>query len=218
MSFVDPKFFSKSRKTDDSDTPDDSRIPEHPLELFRLWFEKANQALSQAEAMTLATCSAEGVPSARMVLLRGLDERGFLFYTNYQSRKGLELLTNPHCALVFYWEPLDRQVRVEGIAERTTPAESAQYFRQRPRGSQIGAWASPQSSVLSDRQSLEERVKACEEKFTGTDSVPCPPFWGGFRVVPSTIEFWQGRENRLHDRLRYRLDDSGLWVVDRLAP
>jgi pyridoxamine 5'-phosphate oxidase len=167
--------------------------------------------------MTLATCTPDGKPAARIVLLRGFDENGFLFYTNYNSRKGEELLHNPYAALVFYWEPLSRQVRIVGRVEKASDHESDVYFRQRPRGSQVGAWASPQSDVLASREELEGRVADLERQFAGAEFLPRPPFWGGFRVIAHCIEFWQGRPNRLHDRLCYRLE-SGQWTIERLAP
>ncbi len=188
-----------------------------PIELFGEWFAQAERAgIMLPEAMTLATASRDGKPSARMVLLKGFDARGFVFYTNFQSRKGLELESNPYVALVFHWTVLERQVRIEGAVERTTPDESYAYFRTRLRGSRIGAWASKQSSTLESRAHFDERVAEAEKKFAGAD-VPLPPFWGGFRVVPNSFEFWQGRVNRLHDRLCFdRRDDA--WVTRRLYP
>ena len=166
--------------------------------------------------MTLATATMDGAPSARMMLLKGVDARGFVFFTNYQSRKGDELLANARAALVFHWAVLQRQVRVEGTVTRLTLPESEAYFRTRPRGSQIGAWASRQSAELSSRAELDERVREVEKRFAHQDA-PLPPFWGGFRLSPSMIEFWQGRVNRLHDRLRYTRTGSG-WAVTRLYP
>ncbi len=218
MSFVDPLFSHKSSTPSQNLTLEEQNTHSNPLEQFRLWFQEAQKYLPQPEAMTLATCSKEGRPSARMVLLRGYDEKGFVFYTNYQSRKGKELLVNPHAALVFFWEPLNRQIRIEGRVERTTPPESDAYFGQRPRGSQIGAWASPQSLVLADRGELEQKVQEIQDQFEGKDPVPRPPFWGGFRLIPAMIEFWQGRENRLHDRLCYHQTAGSQWIRERLAP
>jgi pyridoxamine 5'-phosphate oxidase len=168
-------------------------------------------------AMTLATVDTEGRPSARIVLLKGIDERGFVFYTNYESRKGRELSGNPNASLVFYWPEQERQVCVAGRAEKLAAAESETYFHSRPRGSQIGAWASHQSAVVRDRVEMEKRWAEHEEKFTGKE-VPLPPFWGGYVLRPDRIEFWQGRPNRMHDRFRYTRSSSSQWVIERLSP
>ncbi len=167
--------------------------------------------------MTLATTTPDGAPDARMVLMRGFDERGFAFYTNYQSRKAAELRANPRAALVFFWAPLARQVRVEGNVELLSAVESDAYFNTRPFGHRLGAIVSPQSEVIPNREFLEERLQAIQTRYSEADSVPRPEHWGGYRVVAHTIEFWQGRENRLHDRLRYRLVGK-VWQVERLAP
>ena len=188
-----------------------------PIVQFGRWFDAATAAgLFEPNAMTLATAAADGRPSARVVLLKGFDAGGFVFYTNYDSRKGRELAANPRAALVLLWAELRRQVRVEGRVERTSREQSEAYFRTRPLGSRLGAWASEQSRVIPNRQVLEARVAELAERFADRD-VPLPPAWGGFRLVPDLIEFWQGREDRLHDRLRYRRGPGG-WTVERLAP
>lgn len=188
-----------------------------PLEQFQVWFGQAVAAgVAEVNAMTLATCTPDGTPSARIVLLKGLDARGLQFFSNYESRKGSELLNNPRAALVFFWPDLERQVRIEGVVERTTEAESDEYYHSRPRNSRLGSWASVQSSVIASREELEARQRELDAKYPG-ESVPRPPHWGGYRVVPHMFEFWQGRPSRLHDRLRYRLV-NGIWIVERLSP
>ncbi|MGZ4429653.1 MAG: pyridoxamine 5'-phosphate oxidase [Nocardioidaceae bacterium] len=196
---------------------DESELAADPMEMFGRWMAEAVAAgLGEANAMVVATVDAAGQPAARMVLLKGLDE-GFVFYTNYASRKGQELAAHPACALLFPWHDLQRQVRVEGRAERVTEAENQAYFATRPRPSQVGAWASPQSTVVASRAALDASYDETAARF-GDDEVPVPPHWGGFRVVPETMEFWQGRSNRMHDRLRYRRTADGGWETDRLAP
>jgi pyridoxamine 5'-phosphate oxidase len=189
-----------------------------PFVQFRRWFEQAEAAgLRAPEAATLATATAAGVPSARIVLVKVREEPGFVFYSNYESRKGRELAANPHAALVFHWDPVGHQVRVEGTVERTTPEESAAYVRSRPRGSQLSALASPQSEVIESRERLEQRVSELAGEYDHED-LPVPKGWGGFRLLPHTFEFWQHREDRLHDRLRYIAQTDGRWRLERLAP
>jgi pyridoxamine 5'-phosphate oxidase len=189
-----------------------------PIRQFERWFRDAGQTgTSLPNAMTLATVNREGMPSARFVLLKEVDGRGFVFYTNEESRKGRELQENPVAALVFWWPALSRQVRVEGRVEGMGAAAADRYFASRQRGNQLGAHASPQSRVIPDRAFLEERLAEAARTFEGRD-VPRPPHWGGYRLVPELLEFWQEGENRLHDRLRYRRDDGGHWLLERLAP
>ena len=188
-----------------------------PLLQFRRWFEEAGPAGVRApEAMALATATSTGAPSVRMVLLKGADERGFSFYTGYVSRKAGELDANPRAALLFYWDPLGRQVRIEGTVERLAEEESDAYFGTRPRGAQLAATVSHQSLVLENREKLDRRVAELDREHAGRD-VPRPEHWGGYRLVPDTYEFWQHRDDRLHDRLRYRRDDGG-WTIERLSP
>ena len=188
-----------------------------PFTLFDRWFREAREAgLYHPESMALATSTADGRPSVRQVLLKAADDRGFVFFTNYSSRKGLEIADNPRGALAVHWPILQRQVRINGAVEKTSNEESQAYFDSRPRGSRIGAWASDQSSVLRGRNELERKFRQTQERFSSGD-VPLPPFWGGYRVIPESIEFWQGRANRLHDRLRFTRDGAG-WTIDRLYP
>jgi pyridoxamine 5'-phosphate oxidase len=196
---------------------DESSVSADPIVEFARWFEEAVKAeLHEPNAMTLATATADGTPSARIVLLKGFDERGFVFFTDYRSRKGTELAENPRAALVFHWPELERQVRITGSTTQTDRPEAEAYFRSRPRGSRLGAWISHQSQVIAGRQQLDERVPELERRYPG-DDVPLPPYWGGFRLRPDSIEFWQGRASRLHDRIRYvRSDDR--WRIERLSP
>ena len=189
----------------------------NPIRQFQKWLQQAIEAqLLEPTAMTLATTDKNGRPSSRMVLLKGLDERGFIFYTSYESRKARELEENPNAAIVFYWAELERQARVTGAASRIPRAESEAYYKTRPRGHQLGAWVSAQSEVIARRAVLEDRLKQFEQKFP--NAAPLPPFWGGYVLAPVEIEFWQGRPNRLHDRFRYSKQADGNWLIERLAP
>jgi pyridoxamine 5'-phosphate oxidase len=189
-----------------------------PCDQFRRWFDEALAArIYEPNAMTLATAAADGRPSARALLLKGFDQEGFVFFTNYESRKGAELAANPWAALLFLWSELHRQVRIEGSIEQVSAAESDSYFQSRPLGSRLGAWASRQSAVIPSRELLEQRMQELMLEYEGRE-LPRPPHWGGYRLRPDAVEFWQGRPNRLHDRLRYRLTPEGAWVVERLSP
>ena len=193
-------------------------VDKDPIGQFDRWFKEALAAgVPEPNAFTLSTISEGGRPSARIVLLKGLEQRQFVFYTNYQSQKGKELESNPACALTFFWPELERQVRVEGIAARVQESTSEQYFQSRPRASQVGAWASPQSSIIASRDILEAREREIEKKFEGLNLLPKPKQWGGFAITPIEIEFWQGRASRLHDRVVYYLTDEK-WIIHRLAP
>ena len=201
------------------DVPD---LAPDPVSMFRRWLDDTVAAgLHEPNAMVVATVSPEGRPSSRMVLLKGVDERGFVFFTNYESRKAADIAANPGVSLLFPWHDLQRQVRVEGAASKVSAEESEAYFASRPRESQLGAWASPQSRVVASRSALDERYGGVLAQFAELDEVPLPPHWGGFRVAPYAVEFWQGRKGRMHDRLVYRRaedDPHAPWTVDRLAP
>jgi pyridoxamine 5'-phosphate oxidase len=199
-------------------TLDEAAVAADPIQQFGIWWQEALQSeIVEVNAMTLATANEQGVPSARIVLLKGYDERGFVFFSNYESKKAGDLQVNPMASLVFFWKELERQVRISGRVEKVTELESDQYFQSRPEGSRIGAWASPQSTVISSRQVIEEKVEALQASFEGKE-IPRPLHWGGYRVVPSSIEFWQGRSSRLHDRIQYNLQSDDNWVIERLAP
>ena len=189
-----------------------------PIKQFGIWFGEAAAAqIRDVNAMTLATATPDGAPSARIVLLKAISDRGFVFFTNYDSDKGRQLEANPRAALCLFWVQLERQIRIEGTVEKTSRQESEEYFRSRPLGSRLGAWASTQSDVITNRAALEARLAEVTTQYEGAD-VPLPPHWGGYRVKPASIEFWQGRTNRLHDRFRYTRQGDGSWQIDRLSP
>jgi pyridoxamine 5'-phosphate oxidase len=193
-------------------------VAPHPVRQFETWWQEAlNSEIDEVNAMTLATASADGVPAARIVLLKGFDEHGFVFFTNYESFKGMQLAENPRACLVFFWKELERQVRITGLVEKVSAEESDAYFNSRPEGSRIGAWASPQSQVIAGREWLEEQEKKYTKDFS-EQSLKRPAHWGGYRVKPISIEFWQGRSNRLHDRIQYTLQGDNSWTIERLAP
>ena len=196
----------------------ESDLDPNPLTQFQRWYEEAVAAnVIEPNAMTLATATRDGIPSARTILLKGFDERGFTFYTNYESQKGKELAENPYAALVFYWATFERQIRITGVINKISPEESEAYFKSRPMGARLGAWVSLQSQVIPNREVLEERLTELMNEFADTENVPLPPYWGGYCLAPNTIEFWQGRINRLHDRFRYsRIHDD--WKIERLSP
>jgi len=197
---------------------DESNVHPDPLVQFKLWFDEAIEAeVPEPNAFTLSTSDLRGLPSARVVLLKGLENDGFTYFTNYLSRKAVESDTNENVAMTFLWLELERQVRIYGKASRLSRDESEVYFHSRPRESQIGAWVSPQSKVIPDRKFLEDRMNEKIREFTDTDPIPLPDFWGGYLIVPDEIEFWQGRPNRLHDRIRYKKNESN-WIITRLAP
>lgn len=197
---------------------DEASLAETWHEQLRSWFDEATHfGVAEPNAMVLATADSEGMPSSRTVLCKGFDERGLVFFTNYTSAKSHDLKVTPAAAATFPWYQLQRQVNVRGTVEKALPAETAEYWSVRPRGSQLGAWASPQSRVVSGRSSLESTLNGIERRFSESEDVPVPPHWGGWRIIPESVEFWQGRPDRLHDRLRFRRGDDG-WTVERLAP
>jgi pyridoxamine 5'-phosphate oxidase len=211
MSIADIRKDYRRQSLSEQDVADD------PIAQFTRWFDEAVTAdVVEPNAMCLATATPDAYPSARMVLLKGVDARGFVFYTDYRSRKGQELADNPHASLCFFWAELERQVRINGAVQRVSRAESDVYFQSRPLPSRVGAWSSHQSMVLPDRAVLEQQRAANETRFAGGD-VPLPEHWGGFRIVPEELEFWQGRESRLHDRIQFRRE-AGVWVKRRLSP
>lgn len=190
----------------------------NPLKQFAKWWEEAvHSKIDEVNAMTLATASLDGLPSARIVLLKGFDENGFVFFTNYESYKGQQLAENPKACLVFFWKELERQVRITGLVKKVSEDESDEYFNSRPEGSRIGTWVSPQSRIVENRQAIDKKFIELSAKMEGT-IIRRPPYWGGYIVQPVMIEFWQGRPSRLHDRLQYTLQDDGQWKIDRLAP
>ena len=212
------KDLSSMRKEYSKSSLDIQSVHKNPVKQFLQWFDEAVKAeVSEPNAMNLATVSEAGKPSSRIVLLKGAENERFVFYTNYYGQKGKELEANPACALNFFWPELERQIRIEGVAGKVSSKVSDDYFQSRPRGSQIGAWASPQSTIIADRKILEERVKEIETRFQNKDTLPRPNQWGGYAVDPLKIEFWQGRENRLHDRVVYTKVD-GEWQLHQLAP
>ena len=216
---IDKSLLQNLRENYQAQTLDIQDVLPDPLQQFGRWFKEALASeLPEPNAMILATCNANGRPSARTMLLKEVDANGFVFYTNYESRKGKELISNPFASLVFLWLELQRQVRIEGRIEKVSPSDSREYFQSRPRESQIGAWTSPQSKVITSREWLEERFKQFQHQFSQEPVLPLPMHWGGFRLVPDTIEFWQGRPSRLHDRIRYQQKEDGHWILERLAP
>jgi pyridoxamine 5'-phosphate oxidase len=217
---ADPAAMRKQYRAQGLEAQD---LATHPMDQFARWFEDAARAalhgtIYEPNAMVVATADAQGRPSSRTVLMKQYDTDGFVFYTNYDSRKARELAENPYVSLLFPWHPIARQVVVTGVARRTGRDETAAYFRTRPHGSRLGAWASAQSSVIDSRDELESAYADLAARYPEDEDIPVPPHWGGYRIAPETIEFWQGRENRLHDRLRYTARPDGTWTVERLSP
>lgn len=212
------KLISNLREDYRAQTLNITDVTKEPIQQFEIWFKEAlDSAVKEANAMTLATVNSEGQPAARIVLLKGFDKKGFVFYTNYDSKKGIELAQNPNVALVFLWKELERQIRIEGVAKKISVRQSTAYFHSRPKGSQIGAWASPQSQIVESRNQLEKNYEELKEKYKNKLILPKPTHWGGYVVQPKLIEFWQGRSSRLHDRICYTLQDKK-WLIERLAP
>jgi pyridoxamine 5'-phosphate oxidase len=206
------------RKEYKLNTLSEKEVPGDPIQQFEQWWNEAiASGIEEPNAMTVATASGDGVPSARIVLLKGFDKKGFVFFTNYNSFKGRQLLENPRACLVFFWKELERQVRITGLVEKVSTQESDEYFNSRPAGSRIGAWASPQSQAIAGRDWLQQNEEDIRRQF-GEKKIERPPYWGGYRVRPVSIEFWQGRPNRLHDRIQYSLQDDANWNIERLAP
>lgn len=215
MSFID---ISTIREEYTRQALSEKDVAPNPIDQFKKWFEEAmNSEVYVSNAMSLGTADKSGQPSVRIVLLKGIDEKGFKFFTNYESSKGQQLIDNPKAAATLFWPELERQIRIEGTIEKLTHKESEKYFHSRPIGSQIGAWSSPQSQKIESRGELEDKEALFKEKFDGMEKIPKPDHWGGYSIVPNKIEFWQGRENRLHDRILYELKE-GNWVTSRLAP
>lgn len=211
---------ANSRRNYDSGELIENEVNPNPIVQFKDWMETAmtHPKIAEPTAMTLATVDERNRPKARIVLLRGFSDTGFKFFTNYNSIKAQNLNRNPFAALTFFWEPLERQVRIEGKVEKTTQQESDEYFFSRPKGNRLGAWVSPQSQVIENREVLEQMVRVFDARFGNNQAIPRPDFWGGYCLVPDLIEFWQGRPSRLHDRIRYELDSNGIWHLARLAP
>jgi pyridoxamine 5'-phosphate oxidase len=213
-----PSTIADIRKDYQKQSLQETDVAVHPIAQFSIWWQDAIRSeIDEVNAMTVATASADGIPSARISLLKEYDEQGFVFFTNYNSYKGQQLAENPRACLVFFWKELERQVRITGIVEKVSADESDTYFNSRPEGSRIGAWVSPQSQVIESREWLDAKQQEWSQRFT-TEPVTRPPHWGGYRVKPITIEFWQGRASRLHDRILYSLQEDGTWKIERLAP
>lgn len=214
-----PSKMTDARKEYEQAILEEADIEQDPLRQFSRWYEAAVAAgVPEPEAMTLSTATTDGRPSARIVLLRGYDERGFCFFSNYNSHKGRELAVNPYAALTFHWVEQERQVRIEGRVQKTSSAESDAYFFSRPSGSRIGAWSSPQSEVIPSRETLDQLFRKFQEQYSDESAIPRPEHWGGYRLNPERIEFWQGRPSRLHDRLQFVREGKAAWALQRLAP